>query len=71
MVHIGPVSEGQDMIWSGTFSVRDAADDLVDSGGTARDLNVVLLGSTCKAALAESPTKVSDMIAVKVSVSAA
>lgn len=62
VVDVGPVSEGQHMLM---VSIWDRIDHSVDSGGTARDLDVVLLGSTCEAAILERATKMGDMIAVE------
>lgn len=62
VVDVGPVSEGPHMLM---VSIWDGIDHSVDSGGTARDLDVVLLGSTCEAAVLERATKMGDMIAVE------
>lgn len=45
--------------------VGDSVDYLIDGGGTVRDLDVVLLGPTYKAAILERATKIGDMITVE------
>ncbi|KAK7572195.1 hypothetical protein V3481_017395 [Fusarium oxysporum f. sp. vasinfectum] len=49
------------MVWDGV----DHHHHLVDGGGTARYLDVVLLGPTSEAIVLERATKMGDMIAVE------
>ena len=54
-----------------TICFGNGTDDAVDGGGTAGDLDVVLLSSTGEITVAERATKVGDMIAVEGSIVAA
>lgn len=48
------------------ISIWEGVDDhLLNGGGTAGDLDVVLLSSTCEATILERATKMGDMVAVE------
>lgn len=49
------------------ISIWEGVEDhhLFNGGGTARDLDIVLLSSTCKTTILERATKMGDMVAVE------
>lgn len=53
------------VLGSALISVWDSVDHFLNGGSTAGDLDVVLLGSTCEAAILERATKMGDVIAVE------
>lgn len=70
IINVGPVPKRQYMILGDSITrvviwLGNATNDVVDGGGTARDLDVILLSSTSKITLAEGSTKVGDIIAVE------